>query len=152
MKRVWQPRLATFLMKFWGYSSLDFQSRYSLVLCDKSFSSTSLRSWFSQERIGPLLECRDREALLRRGEEDDLLRATLFAGARFFGKAKWNVTWRKQVGNTRHELFTYNPTDPFTILKLQNASYDDPELHKTLWSPDREALELWKGRSGKYED
>ena len=38
------------------------------------------------------------------------------------------------------------PTDPFTILELQNPSYGVPELHKMIQSPDREALKLSKIR------
>ena len=34
------------------------------------------------------------------------------------------------------------PTNPFTILELQNPSHDIPELHKIRRSPDREALKL----------
>ena len=34
------------------------------------------------------------------------------------------------------------PTDPFTILGLQNPSYDVSELRKIRRSPDREALKL----------
>ena len=41
------------------------------------------------------------------------------------------------------------PTNPFfTILELQNPSNDVPELHKIRWSPDLEALKLWKVSSG----
>ena len=32
--------------------------------------------------------------------------------------------------------FGPRPTDPFTILELQNPSYDAPELHEIRWSPD----------------
>ena len=42
----------------------------------------------------------------------------------------------------------FYPTNPFTILELQNPSHDIPELHKIRWSPDLEALKLWKGSSG----
>ena len=40
------------------------------------------------------------------------------------------------------------PTNPFTILELQNASQDVPALHKFCRSPVREALKLWKCLSG----
>ena len=40
------------------------------------------------------------------------------------------------------------PTDPFTILELQNPSHDVPELRKSRRSPDLEALKLRKGWSG----
>ena len=42
------------------------------------------------------------------------------------------------------------PTDPFTILEFQNPSKDVPEVHKIRQSPDREALKLWKDRSGPH--
>ena len=42
-----------------------------------------------------------------------------------------------------------NPTNPFTILELQNPSPDVSELHKIRRSPDREALKLWKVSSGR---
>ena len=42
-----------------------------------------------------------------------------------------------------------DPTDLFTILELQYLSHDVPELHKIRRSPDRKALEMWKGQSGK---
>ena len=44
--------------------------------------------------------------------------------------------------------FGPRPTDPFTILELQNPSYDAPELHEIRWSPDCKTLKLWKGRAG----
>ena len=34
------------------------------------------------------------------------------------------------------------PTNPFTILELQNPSHDVPELHKVPRSPDVEARKL----------
>ena len=40
------------------------------------------------------------------------------------------------------------PTDPFTILELQDSSIDISKLHKGRLSPDYEALKLWMGRSG----
>ena len=47
------------------------------------------------------------------------------------------------------ELDNNNPTNPFTILKLQHPSHDIAELQKVRLSPDPEALKLWKGSSGK---
>ena len=44
---------------------------------------------------------------------------------------------------------TYYPTNPFTILKFPNPSQDVSELHKIRKSPDFEALNLWKGWSGR---
>ena len=44
-------------------------------------------------------------------------------------------------------LFLY-PTDPFSTLELWNPPYNVPELHNIHQSPDREAANLWKGRSG----
>ena len=41
-----------------------------------------------------------------------------------------------------------SPTDPFTILMLQNPSHDVPELHKFHQSLDLEALKLGKCRQG----
>ena len=41
------------------------------------------------------------------------------------------------------------PTSPFTILGLQIPSNDVSELHNFCRSPYCEALELWKGRSGR---
>ena len=41
------------------------------------------------------------------------------------------------------------PTSPFTILDLQNVSYDVFELRKT---PDLEIEKLWKGRSSKMTE
>ena len=41
------------------------------------------------------------------------------------------------------------PTDLFTILELKSPSHDVPELPKIRRSPDREALKLWKGPSGR---
>ena len=43
---------------------------------------------------------------------------------------------------------TRHPTNPFTILELQNQSHDVPELHNIRQSPDLEALKLWKCTSG----
>ena len=40
------------------------------------------------------------------------------------------------------------PTDPLTILKLQNPLHDVPELHKILRTTDVEAPKVRKGRSG----
>ena len=34
------------------------------------------------------------------------------------------------------------PTDPFTVLELQNPSQDVPELHKIIRSPECKALKL----------
>ena len=39
------------------------------------------------------------------------------------------------------------PTDPLTILVLLNPSHDVPERNKMSWSPDLEALKLFKARS-----
>ena len=47
-------------------------------------------------------------------------------------------------------LFKF-PTNPFTILELQNLSHDVPEQHKIRQSPDLEALMLQKSSSG-YPD
>ena len=47
-----------------------------------------------------------------------------------------------------HRGITSCPTDLFTILKLRNPWYGVPELNKISWSPDFEALKLWKVRSG----
>ena len=41
-----------------------------------------------------------------------------------------------------------NPTDLFTILKLQNPLCDVSKLHTIRRSFDREAVNLWKGLSG----
>ena len=39
-------------------------------------------------------------------------------------------------------------TDLFTYFELLNPSFDVPELNAVPWSPELEALKLWKGRSG----
>ena len=44
------------------------------------------------------------------------------------------------------------PTNPFTILELQNPWHDVPQLHKMRRSPDLQALKLWKGSSGSSSD
>ena len=41
------------------------------------------------------------------------------------------------------------PTDPFTILELQNPSIGELYEVGNRWSTDFKALELWKGRSGE---
>ena len=43
-----------------------------------------------------------------------------------------------------------SPTNTFTILKLQNPSYNVSKLHKICRFPDRETLKLWKGSSGRW--
>ena len=45
----------------------------------------------------------------------------------------------------------HSPTDPFSVLELQNLSHDKnlSERHKIIRSPDRAALKLWKVRSGR---
>ena len=41
------------------------------------------------------------------------------------------------------------PTDPFTVSWLQNWPFEISIVHFKFWqSADREALKLWKGRSG----
>ena len=45
-----------------------------------------------------------------------------------------------------HKYFSWcqkDPTDPFTILEIQNPSHSVLELGKILPSPDREAPKLW---------
>ena len=49
------------------------------------------------------------------------------------------------------ELYTAYPTDRFTIFYPQNPSHDVPELHKKHRSPDCEALNLRKDRSGREQ-
>ena len=48
----------------------------------------------------------------------------------------------------RSGSWSSKPTDPFTILELQNPLHDDIELREIRRSPDRKAPKLWKGSSG----
>ena len=59
----------------------------------------------------------------------------------------------KRLSPTVHFIRTNNnPTNPFTVLELQNPSNDGSELHKIWRSPDLQALKLWKGSSGKAQN
>ena len=40
------------------------------------------------------------------------------------------------------------PTDPFPTLELKHPSHDVSELYEMSWSPNCEALKLWKSQSG----
>ena len=53
-------------------------------------------------------------------------------------------SWTVVVGPPR----CCSPTDPSTVLKLQNPSHGVPEPHKIRRSPDLAALEFQQGRSG----
>ena len=72
------------------------------------------------------------------------------SGWREFEQKVFARTFKIGHGKNRKEnyMMRYFPTDSFTILELQNPSYDVPGLYKIRWSPDCEALKLWKGWSG----
>ena len=71
-------------------------------------------------------------------------RESSFGKERFFTTTGWPATY----GSDKSIVILYNPTDTFTILELQNLSYDAPDLHKTRWSPDLDALKLCNCSSG----
>ena len=89
----------------------------------------------------------------------ELLRTELYFQGIFWSVDCRLFYWNKKSANffftlvlrsfglqTQHSF----PTNPFPILELQSPSHDVPELHKIRWSPDLEALNLWKGSSGFY--
>ena len=65
--------------------------------------------------------------------------------------SRWTARASVEVVVWARSLFLTldNSTDPFTNLELQNSSHEVSELLTLGWSPDFEALKLWKGRSGE---
>ena len=59
-----------------------------------------------------------------------------------------NQTLERRAKTNKYLRRRHFLTNLFIISKLQSPSLDVPKLNKIRWSPDLEALKLWKGSSG----